>query len=172
METFQDGTLKLDSSVLTIGAFDGLHIGHQDLIKSIKKRSEELNVPSVVYTFDPPPKIYFGKAEALMTLKEKINAIKQYNIDYLIVANFTSEYSSRDRRFFKKELADLNPKDILVGADFKFGRNRSGTIEYLKRDFHISPYPLILCKKGRVVSSSRIRKLKKENKINEMSHMF
>lgn len=172
MRIFQDETLRLESSVLTIGAFDGLHIGHQKLIKSVKARSDKLCVPSVVYTFDPPPKVYFGKANALMTLEEKIDSIEKYEIDYLVVANFNSEFSSMDKICFKKELKNLNPKELLIGADFKFGKDRSGTIDYLKKYFNVFSCPLITCPKGKVISSTRIRSLKSENKIEEISHML
>jgi riboflavin kinase / FMN adenylyltransferase len=171
MHVCKEGELELKQSVVTIGAFDGIHIGHQSLISKAVSRAQELHVPSVVYTFDPPPRAFFQKQMILTNVEEKISFIKKLNVDYVIIANFDEHYISKSAEAFLEELKGLSPKELWVGPNFQFGKGKSGTIEHLVEQFNTVIHPLIKCSKGETVSSTRIRNLlyKQEEKLaNEL----
>jgi FAD synthase len=154
-------TLRLAASVVTIGAFDGVHRGHQELIRQTALEGTGRGLPSVVYTFDTPPKVYFGQAEPLITLPQKLARIAAFGVDHIIVAHFGQDYARRTAADFIAELGELNPRLILVGEDFRFGSCKSGTVTLLGRHFETRTLPPVRCGAGEIVSSSRIRSLKK-----------
>lgn len=158
-EIYDDNLLNLKSSMLTIGTFDGVHLGHQKIIRNIVKLGKENNIPSVVYTFDPPPKAHFGGAKILTNIDEKLEKISSFCPDFIIVAKFDNKYSSKPAIDFCTEIKQLNPKQLWVGDDFRFGNKRLGDIEFLKQFFSVKQFPEITCKKGIRISSSRLRLL-------------
>ncbi|WP_049683927.1 hypothetical protein [Peribacillus loiseleuriae] len=85
MNIHTPGTLQLSASVLTIGALDGIHRGHQALLLKAKERSVKLRVPFVVYTFEPPPKVYFKDCQQLMSVEEKLQRLDMLGADFVIV---------------------------------------------------------------------------------------
>lgn len=153
------GTLQLPGSVLTIGALDGVHKGHQSLIRHARECAEELKVPMVVYTFDPPPRVYFQHTLLLTPLPEKIYRLALLGVEHIIVAPFNPEYVTRGGRIFLDEIADLHPLEIWEGPDFRFGSNRDGDINILSQHFHVRVFEQIRCSSGKIISSSRIREL-------------
>jgi riboflavin kinase/FMN adenylyltransferase len=159
MKVFENGELTLKQSVVTIGAFDGIHIGHQSLIAKAVNRARELDVPSVIYTFDPPPRAYFQKQMILTNVEEKIKFIKKLGVDYAIIANFDEHYLLKSAEDFLGELNVLNPQEIWVGPDFQFGKGKKGTTKDLAAQFKTYTHPLIKCPKGETISSTRIRNL-------------
>lgn len=152
-------SLTLPSSVVAIGAFDGVHQGHQAIIRQVVKRSKAQNVPSLVYTFDPPPRVYFQGAQMLTSIEEKLEKLEKLGVDHVIVASFNELYAKRSAGHFINLLAKLNPLEIIVGEDFKFGKNRTGDIALLERFFKVELTQTICCPKGTRISSSRIRQL-------------
>ena len=160
LKVLTDKTLKLPASVLTIGALDGVHKGHQTLILRAKKRAKELNVPLVVYTFDPPPRVYFKKSTLQLTpLSEKLKWLSLLGVDYVMVAPFNAKYMEREVNSFLRELADLHPLEIWEGEDFQFGKNRGGDVNTLRQHFSVKVLEPIRCSSGEIISSSRIRLL-------------
>lgn len=155
-----DRTLRLDGSVLAIGAFDGVHRGHQALIRTAVRDAREAGLPAVVWTFDPPPKVFFGAAERLSTLDDKLARIAQLGPDWIVVASFTRTYCARTAGDFMTDLARLEPQRIHVGADFRFGAKQSGDTALLARRFEICIGTPVRCDAGEVVSSTRIRALR------------
>lgn len=162
--------------IVTLGNFDGVHKGHQKVLKTVKDRAKRLRLPSAVYTFEPHPlKIVAPhKSPPLLTaLKEKMELIKASGIDYLILARFTKEFASRHPGEFVEDvlLKQLKAKEVWVGHDYAFGKGRTGTIEYLKElgkkfGFKVSVIPA--CKKGGVIiSSSKIREYIRHGKVKE-----
>ncbi|RNB89781.1 FAD synthetase [Brevibacillus fluminis] len=160
-------TLQLPASVLTIGALDGVHRGHQELIRHGRERARELGVPLVVYTFDPPPRIYFQHSLLLTTVVEKIRRLMLLGVDHVVIAPFDANYVTRGVPIFLEELAGLNPLEIWEGSDFRFGRDRDGDIETLRQRFSVRVLDPVLCEAGTVISSSRIRTLLMQNKTAE-----
>ncbi|WP_158738093.1 FAD synthetase family protein [Alteribacillus sp. YIM 98480] len=172
MHIYKNNHLTLASSVVSIGAFDGLHRGHQTLIKEAAKRARELGVPSVVYTFDPPPRAHFQNTRVLTSVDEKIELIKLFDIDYVVVAEFNKEYASREALEFLLELSFLGPKEIWVGPNFQFGKGKKGNTNLLSDYFHVNVHPLVTCDKGEIISSTRIRELLQNNKRKQADHLL
>nr|BAH89564.1 riboflavin kinase/FMN adenylyltransferase [uncultured bacterium] len=154
-----DRALSLDASVVTIGAFDGVHRGHQALIEVFVRQARELGVPAVVCTFDPPPRVAFGAAEKLIDTRERIRRLRFLGADHIVLAHFTTEYRQRSPLEFIEELAALSPVALWVGDDFRFGRDRAGDTALLARHFDLQLLPKVVCSGGERVSSSRIRAL-------------
>ncbi len=158
---YRERELNLAASVVTIGAFDGVHRGHQELIRQTVTTARRYGLPAVVYTFDTPPKVYFGQAETLIPLAKRLERISAFGPNHLIVARFDEGYASRTAGDFVAELKDLNPRQILIGEDFRFGSCKGGTVTLLQRYFNTRILPPVRCSDGMVVSSSRIRSLRR-----------
>ena len=168
MEVLKDaGRGRFKETVLTLGNFDGLHLGHRKILKAVSSRAGELRLKSVVYTFDPHPlKVVAPQKSPLliMTLAEKISLIEGFGIDYLVVADFTKELARKDPREFVKEvLVDgFSVREVIVGHDYAFGKGKRGTISELKKlakEFGFDTTVIEAYKLGgHVVSSSRVRR--------------
>lgn len=156
-------TLQLPKSIVAIGAFDGVHKGHQKLIESAWNQAQILNIPLVVYTFDPPPRVHFQQALQLTTVDEKVGRLNKMGVDHVIIAPFDSVYASRAAEKFYEEIEQIHPQGIWVGTDFRFGAGRKGDIHSLGERFNVHTLEPVCCPKGEVISSSRIRKLIMEN---------
>lgn len=172
MRVHSPRTLQLGSCVLTIGALDGVHLGHQALVREGLARAKELGVPFVVYTFDPPPKVYFQRVLLLSTLSEKIRRLEQLGVDDVIVAPFGPEYATLPAEDFMEEIGRLRPIEIWEGIDFRFGSNREGDSELLRHRFNVRVLEPVCCKEGKVISSTRIRMLIRENREAEAEELL
>lgn len=151
------GTLNLDGSVVSIGSFDGVHHGHQELLKTLSRAAAGRGVASVVYTFDPPPKTVFAGALQLTDGEEKVRRISHFGIDHIILARFDRDYAARPPEDFLRELARLNPREVWVGEDFRFGHKRAGDVEMLARAFRVRVIDTFACHDGDRISSTRLR---------------
>ncbi|MET3322289.1 FAD synthetase family protein [Peribacillus butanolivorans] len=172
MQVHTDRALQLSKSVLTIGALDGVHRGHQALICHARKHANLLGVPLVVYTFDPPPKVYFKNAMQLTQLAEKIVRLKFLGVDHVIVAPFNANYVARGVNVFLNELSNINPLEVYEGSDFKFGKNREGDINTLRERFSVNILDPVRCSKGIIISSSRIRNLIMQDRLLQAEQLL
>ena len=121
--------------IASIGGFDGVHLGHQKIIHNITDDAKKQNAKSAIITFNPLPKIYFANRNfEIISVYEKINILKKFNIDYLIILRFNKNLISMSgKNFIKKILIQkLNIKSLTVGDEFKFGKNQSGDVKDLK----------------------------------------
>lgn len=159
LPAFAACSLELDASVVAIGAFDGVHKGHQKVIGSAVASAARMGCPSVVYTFDTPPKAYFAGAQVLTSVEEKLRKIEMLGASCAIVAKFDRDYAARSAEVFMDELALLNPSEIWVGADFRFGAKSAGDVTLLSTRFNVRVLDAVCCDKGEVISSTRIRHL-------------
>ena len=131
--------IKLISSVVTIGSYDGIHRGHFHIINKVISISNQLNTSSVVITFDPHPRNLIGnpkeKVKLLMSLDRKIELIKSMSIDYLVILKFNTRLMNMEAEEFLKKILikNFNPKCIVSGMNHTFGHNKSGDINYLKK---------------------------------------
>lgn len=155
-----DHQIDLDASVMAIGAFDGVHRGHQHLISGAIREARASGVPAVVWTFDPPPKVVFGRADQLCALDEKLARIAHLGPDVIVVARFDRLYAARSADAFLADLARVNPRRIHVGADFRFGHKQSGDVARLSERFPVTVPTPVACAAGETVSSTRIRALR------------
>lgn len=152
--------------VATIGTFDGVHLGHQNLIKALKEKAISLNVPLVIILFEPQAREYFLKDKAparLSSLREKLDMLQKCQVDCVYCIKFDknlAETSALD--FAKKHLFTmLQVKYMLVGHDFRFGKNREGDIHLLQKlgkEFNCEvELAGDFCLKNEKVSSTKIR---------------
>lgn len=123
--------------VLTIGNFDGVHLGHQQVLNAVNGKSKELGLPSVVMIFEPLPIEFFAPQKApvrLMNLREKLQAFQDTDIDYVLCVRFNQGFANLTAEEFvaKILLQDLQIKHLVVGDDFRFGRNRHGDFAFLQ----------------------------------------
>ena len=170
---------KTKQAVLTLGNFDGLHLGHQRIIRKVRERAASLGVSSVVYTFEPHPLkvVAPNKSPALiLDIEDKARIIEALGIDYMVIARFTKEFAARHPREFVE--AELRPvaADVCVGHDFSFGKGKTGTADYLKElgeelGFGVHVIPAYK-KGGEVVSSSRIRRRITEGEVMEAAALL
>ena len=125
-----------NKSVLTLGTFDGVHLGHLRLLKKIVDDSKKERLESIVLTFFPHPRMVLqndSELKLLNTIEEKAELLENSGIDNLIVHPFDQEFSRLSAEEFVKEILveKLNIKKIVIGYDHRFGRNRTATIEDL-----------------------------------------
>ncbi len=123
--------------VLTIGNFDGLHLGHRAVIKKLAERGEKLALPVVVMTFEPQPLEYFLGENApsrLMRLREKVIPFAKLPVDDLVILRFNQHFANYDAEQFIADVLvkQLNVKHLVVGDDFHFGKARRGNFAMLK----------------------------------------
>ena len=153
------GSLRLSGSILTIGTFDGVHKGHQALLRRVAREAEAEGLASVVYTFDPPPKSLFGTAARLTSAEEKVRRISHFGIDHVVVARFNRDYAARSAEAFLCEIGRLNPRQVWIGEDFRFGKGQAGDAALLARYFDVRLHREVGCDQGRRISSTRMRAL-------------
>lgn len=125
------------STFVTIGTFDGVHIGHQKVIKDLVKNAIQNNATSVLLTFFPHPRMVLNKTsniKLINTIDERIQRLKGMGLDVLVVHKFTKEFSKQTAlNFVKSVLVDkLNIAKLIIGYDHQFGQNREGDFEHLK----------------------------------------
>ena len=153
--------------VLTIGTFDGVHLGHRKIIAALRDRAKTNDGESVIFTFDPHPRKIVAPEEAslrlLTTLDEKIALFEQSGIDHLIVYPFTPEFSRLTYEEFVENVlvGQIHLKFLVVGYDHKFGKNRQGDFEFLKIcadrfDFQVEKLDVLLMNQASI-SSTKIR---------------
>ncbi len=156
------------NSVVTVGTFDGVHIGHQEIIRQARTSATDRAGRSVVVTFEPHPKEVVpsvrGPLSLLSTLDERLSLLDRHGIDVTVVIHFTREFSQLSPRSFYEEyiLARIGVAEVVVGQDHLFGRNRTGGREELgalarQFGFVVNAVPEHLLE-GERVSSSAIRK--------------
>ena len=124
-------------SVITIGTFDGVHIGHKKIINQLTSISSKNNLISILLSFFPHPKMVLQNDKELKlinTIQEKEGLLNSLNLDYLIIKDFTKEFSRLSALEFVRDILvnKLNAKHIIIGYDHHFGRNRTANIEQLK----------------------------------------
>ena len=158
--------VDLAACVLTIGNFDGVHLGHQAMLAQVRDTAKAQNIGSAVMIFEPQPREFFAPATAparLTNLAEKQALLAEYGIETLIVASFDSDFRSLSAQAFADILAlRLNVKALVLGDDFKFGHDRTGDSQFL-RDYGLDVTNLhtVIDDKGKGarISSTRIRDL-------------
>lgn len=154
-------------SSLTIGNFDGVHIGHQALISKVMEKSREKDLKSIVVTFDPHPlRVILGQTPPFITTTEqKLDLISQLSPDYIVCLEFNKEMASMSAETFVHYylVQGLGVKELVIGHDYAFGKDRQGDIHLLRQlgqdyNFHVQQVDPIY-RNNSIVSSTRIRKL-------------
>jgi riboflavin kinase/FMN adenylyltransferase len=128
----------VSNPVVTIGTFDGVHLGHRKLIAQLQKSAEKQKGGSVVLTFHPHPRIVLYPDDhglkLLNTLEEKIELLEQSGVDHLIISPFTKKFSRLSAVEFVRNIlvGKIRTKKLIIGYNHHFGRNREGTLEQLR----------------------------------------
>ena len=162
--------------VLTIGNFDGVHLGHQTIFKKVDNRSKKVDGTGIVFTFEPHPRKIIEAEKCLpplTTFNQKIELIKKTGIDLVICADFTPHFAAQSpREFTKKILVEkINVKEVFAGHDFNFGKGREGTIDYFQKmgeefGFRVDVLDPVKIN-SEIISSSFIRDLIKGGQVNK-----
>ncbi|WP_460220151.1 bifunctional riboflavin kinase/FAD synthetase [Psychroserpens sp. MEBiC05023] len=137
MHSNSSNTKFKNGSVITIGTFDGVHIGHQKIIERLVNTGKEKQLKSVVLTFFPHPRMVLQpdfKMELLHTIDERQSILSNFGLDELIIKEFTKDFANLSAHDYvnKVLVEELNVKHIIIGYDHHFGKNRTANIEDLK----------------------------------------
>ena len=166
MKTYVAPSQRPDTeTVVAIGSFDGVHLGHQALLAQLRARARHYRVPSVVYTFDPPTRVLTQGVEYLSTLPEKLELLARYGMDECVAVPFTAEFAARPKEAFLDDLRSLRPRALVVGEDFYFGRGRAGGVADLREvcaDVLALPMHQL---GGGDIKSTRVRELLREGDV-------
>lgn len=168
-------------TVLTLGVFDGLHLGHQRIMETVVGRAKESGAHATAITFDPHPRavLHPGSAPPLLqTLDQRLANLEVLGIEQAIVIPFTKEFASNPAEDFLRDIVHdrLHAKEVYLGKGFAFGKGRGGNIDLLRRmsedlGFRADEVPEVTLR-GRRISSSRIRELLSEGRINLARRML
>jgi len=166
----------LDHPVLTIGNFDGLHLGHRSIVNTVVEQANALGGEPVAYTFDPHPRVVLFPERApklLVTLEQKLELFAEAGIRVVIVEPFTLAFSRTPPEVFIREHihAKIQPRKVYVGYDFHFGKDREGSMRLLtdlgpELGFEVTIIPEVRVGE-RDVNSTRIRSLLADGGVEE-----
>lgn len=167
--------------VVTIGNFDGVHLGHQALLKQLHDKSSQYGLPSVIVTFEPLPHEYFLGSKAtprLTNLRERIRLFSQYGIDKVFLLYFNQQLANMEADEFVKRILvhGLGARAILIGDDFRFGRNRAGDFNHLAKSGKKYGFEVIRCETyqhgAHRVSSTLIREALAAGQLDTASKLL
>jgi riboflavin kinase/FMN adenylyltransferase len=160
------------SSVVALGNFDGVHVGHRALLAEARERANALGAPLVVVSFFPPAKVLFGDARFLTSEAEKHALLVEMGADEVAIVPFTRAFAATPAATFAGELAARSPRVVVVGEDFRFGRDRAGGLDLLRTATeHLEVVPLELAG-GEVVKSSAVRLALAEGDVARATHLL
>ncbi|MGC8684772.1 MAG: bifunctional riboflavin kinase/FAD synthetase [bacterium] len=167
---------KLDGCVITIGNFDGVHLGHRYILEQTISKAKMLGTIPVVMTFEPHPYKFFNpdeKSYLILPFEEKYALIKKIGVETIIVTEFTMDFARMSPHEYARRILKelINPSTIVVGHNFTFGRMASGDVSLLKTFGKEYGYNVIVVEpyviEGKVVSSSKIRQYLRYGQIAE-----
>lgn len=177
---FGRSDLKDKKILLTIGNFDGVHLGHQKLIGQLKKKSADLNLPCVALTLYPHPTHILQPEKAkslLVSIEDRVDLLLRAGCDAVIVQEFNTAFSQLEpEEFLTKIILPLNPHEIHVGKNFRFGKKQKGDAETIKEfcsAYEISPHLIHeISVDQKTISSSSIRQLVSEGKCEKVKELL
>ncbi len=184
LKNIEDIEIPLKNAVVTIGNFDGVHLGHQALLHTVVEKAAAIDGTSTALTFHPHPMRVLKKNDhpPLITLPEqKTELIARSGIEVLIQIPFTKEFAAITARAFVEELLvrKIGMKALVVGSDYTFGRKREGNIDLLRNWSSELDYEVLLVDwiqpsfgKGRRISSTRIRELVIDGRMDEAKKLL
>ena len=172
---------KHQNSVVAIGNFDGIHLGHQKVLNRARQKAKKNRLPFGVITFEPMPVMFFNKKiknHRINSLLQKKTQLKKLKLDFLIIINFNKKFSKLSAEQFIKRIIfkKVKCKFLYVSNNFKFGFKRKGNIQTLRKYSNSYNYKTMithpLTKAARVISSTIIRKKISQGKIYEVNKLL
>ncbi len=172
---FDNLTSFSQQTIVALGNFDGVHLGHQRILKFVTRKAVQLDLVSIVLTLSPHPENILGKKRIKMiqTLEQRLEEIEKFGVNAALVAPFNKKFSSlTPREFIQKIVVNLlRAKVVVVGGEFRFGKNRRGDIALFRKiaprfDMHFFSLPSVT-KNGKKISSSLIRRYLQEGQIKK-----
>ena len=171
------------ASAVTVGTFDGIHLGHQKIIDGLKKLTKKLDLQSVVVTFYPNPKIVinpnaYKKLKILTTIDERVYALKKTGVEKLLIIDFNEAFAQWSYEKFLKEvlIEKLNVQELVIGYDHAFGKNREGDFSNLKAlaaKYNFNVHKIKPVEQGnKIVSSSKIRELLLQGSVEDANRFL
>ncbi|MCF6172134.1 MAG: bifunctional riboflavin kinase/FAD synthetase [Bacteroidales bacterium] len=168
--------------VVTIGTFDGVHLGHQAVFDQMKREAKKIKGETVVITFFPHPRIVLGlnskNLKFINTQEKKINRIEAAGIDHLVIVSFTKQFAGLSSEDFLRDLVigKIKPAKVIIGYDHHFGKNREGSFELLLKmgndfGFEVDEVEARLAG-GTTVSSTKIRKLLEAGEVCQANELL
>jgi riboflavin kinase / FMN adenylyltransferase len=152
---------------LTIGNFDGVHLGHQALLKHLKQRASEKGLQTCLLTFEPHPKEFFDPANApkrILSLRDKLAALKETGIDLVVVEHFNATFAKKSSEEFVQDILveGLHTKHVVIGDDFRYGSKRAGNFTSLElagktHGFAVEALETVLDTNEHRISSTAVR---------------
>lgn len=138
MRGFRQRHFRHGGCVATIGNFDGIHLGHQAVLGQVAEKASELGLPSVVITFEPHPQEFFRPDDAPMRLtgfREKMQTLRRYAVDHVLCLRFDRALADMTAQEFIRTvlIESLGVRCLVIGADFRFGRDRRGDVAMLQQ---------------------------------------
>ena len=174
-----------EASIVTIGTFDGVHLGHQQILKKLIDTSQKSKLKSVLLTFFPHPKVVLQpdiSMHLIQTIQEREKALENTGLDYLVIHPFSIEFSRLSADDYVKQILieQLNVRKVVVGYDHRFGRNRTASLEDMYHYADIYDFEVIEIDAKKInstaVSSTKIRKAIDDGNIelanNYLGHPF
>jgi riboflavin kinase/FMN adenylyltransferase len=171
----------LRPTVLTLGVFDGLHLGHQEIMKTVVRRARDVRAVATAITFDPHPRAVLFPESApplLQTLDQRLANFEVLGIQQAIVIPFTREFATQDAAEFLRSVVHdrLHAREVYLGKGFAFGKDRGGNIDLLRKmseelGFFADEVPEV-CLRGHRISSSKIRKQLAAGHVNLTRRML
>jgi riboflavin kinase / FMN adenylyltransferase len=174
--------LALPNLVITIGNFDGVHLGHQKIISEVKRIAKEKNLSSAILTFEPHPISFFKPDKSdnfrISSLAQKLQIFQEIGVDYLVILPFNKKLSEISASDFTKEILvkSLNIKQLIIGHDFTFGKSRQGNFHFLEQQSKFLGFGLTEIKAignyEQSYSSTLIRNFICDGKISEANKVL
>ena len=168
-------------SIILIGNFDGLHLGHQKLFQLAQSYKKKYNLKIGVVNFDPMPKMFFNnklKNFRLSNSNQKIKLLSNLKVDFVITKRFDKKFSKTKALNFVSQILNkkLSSKFIFVSNNFRFGNKREGNVNLLKKYEQLFNYKVVkpepLIKNGKTISSSLIRNLLEKGQIEKANYLL
>ena len=172
----------LKNGVVTIGTFDGVHLGHQKILQILRETAKKTGGESVVLTFWPHPRMVVSKdsqdLKLLSTIEEKTQLLANQGVDHLLVIPFTREFSELSSEEYVKEilLKQIGTKELVIGYDHRFGRNREGSFDYLKENSKLFGIEIEEISRQEIenltISSTKIRQSLLDGKLSSANELL
>jgi len=173
---------QFSNAVVTIGTFDGVHLGHQQILRQLKEEALRINGETVIITFHPHPRKIVGaqkpSVHLLNTPEEKIRLLEQHNIDHVVIVPFTAAFANQSAADYVNEflIRYFHPHTLIIGYDHRFGKGREGDFHLLEKfskekSFLLIEIPQHVTNES-AISSTRIRESLLQGNVEEANQLL